>query len=123
MCLTIDKSIRKRIKIAKEDIPIWKALRVKLNFNERTIKLESPLFNKLWVLNKTYTVKEIEIRKRIFTNEYHKGLHAYSDIKIASNTSHQYLFQGIIPKGAEYIEHDGRIVATKMKLIKVFRQP
>lgn len=123
MCLTIlkrnvNKTIADYIKIAEEDIAVYKWLIVKSYFFGLFKKYESPYKHFPYKLGKTYTVPEfgIEVDNGLQLS-IGVGLHSYHQ-PFEPNYKKEACVLAIIPKGTEYIESGGEIVSKVLKLCK-----
>lgn len=108
----------KRAKTAKEDIYVYKMLKVDNNilyapYQEGNIYE----FDKLYKCNK--------LNKRVpSTGEIHEGLHSYKDpvdakraSKISSST--RVIYIAVIPKGSLYYENELHYCSNKLKVINL----
>lgn len=126
MCL-IDK---KKVRVAEENIPIWKVV---LKKEDRNYYSPFLFENRLWRVNSTnFKLMETSFLNPLY-QEYGRGyFHAYLTeeharywlpkiqsqmaYKLLGHKSHLEIISGYIPEGTRYAKEDGEICAHKMIL-------
>src|SRR5688500_18358330 len=124
MCLRIRRldGDRPVAKIATQPIYVAKILVVKFNRLDKTFALRSPYMSHVYTIGKTERVVPEKVTTRRDYNgvfEVDDGLHSYSAdpetlrtlIRKAQHDYGEYVFIGLIPKGAKYYKgkHNGLV--------------
>jgi len=115
MCLSIYKKGKKItiddvIKIAKEDIVVYKRLRVSIYSN----KILTPYQSHLVDSNGDFLIVEKFTESESFGYiDICKGIHSYSDLETAERMSSclEIIVKSIIPKDTPYIKYSGQILS------------
>lgn len=137
MCLIVGSFIKyntakgRRPRIAKEDIKVFKYLRVVRDYKNPKIEIYvAPFQHVEYKLNKKYSIARFGRTYTLdsYTNEVvfsiNQGFHAYRNIPSMNSYSYSYLdtkvlFHAIIPKGSRYFisEHGAEIVANQLIIL------
>lgn len=109
----------KRAKIAKEDIYVYKMLKV------TDSGLYAPYQGDTYELHKVYNCKKL--KKRVpSTGEINEGLHSYKDpvdaqraSKILESKGIRSVYIAVIPEGSLYYENELHYCSNKLKVINL----
>lgn len=131
MCFTKETDIptvEDNLKVAEEDIIVFKMLEERKNFRQQgdevvdVFELRSPYFERVWTKGETLASDiEGEIHGESISIE--KGVHAYRTEQIALSRAKngELWFDGklivtkmIVPKGSKYCENDEEIVSNAL---------